>query len=313
MRHLALITGAIALWCGFDAYSDPGGAPYLMALSTGLFAGLTWVALDVARFRKIGVTAMFEVYLGRWMLLIFFTIGGPFLVLALNDPELTPLGIFVGAFALFGVVFRFFFGRIPKTATPEGRKAKYEEQRLRSLTGKLNWSGDRIEDMAAGLRMSPWPARGLLAFGGPLVATAAWGLSPASLAGAVMVCASLVLMALRAKSMPHGQSFVVPNEAPFLLSQGIGGGLQMSRPPKGGVTVSLSCVRRTLTKARDNTSAIDVEVLWENVMPLTDQAFAFRPPADLPPSKADGPVQVAWTLTATGVGYRALFRLPVEA
>ncbi|MEL7466688.1 MAG: hypothetical protein AAFN79_21620 [Pseudomonadota bacterium] len=312
MLHLALLTGAIALWCLYEVWAAQGGGSYGVAFLGGVFAGLTWVCFDVDRHRRVDRPPPFEVYLGRWMLLIFASVGGPWLLLSFNDPELAPLGIFVGAFALFGVVFRFGFGRIPKTATPEGRKAQREESRRRKLTGKLNWSAEGIEDIMAETRMSPWPARGLLAFGFPLTATAAWGLSLAAFAGLAMVAAGLFLMALRAKSAPHGRNVLIPNDAPFRLKNGIGGGLKMSRPPKGEVNVSLTCVRRTLKVKADDTRTVEVETLWERSIPLSDGAFAFLPPPSMPPSQADGPEQVAWTLTASGDGFRAIFRLPVE-
>ncbi|MEO1612575.1 MAG: hypothetical protein AAFU55_09555, partial [Pseudomonadota bacterium] len=206
MRQLAFLPGAIFIWCLFDVAADIGAERYGPAFLGGVAAGLAWVCFDVDRHRRFDRPPPFEVYLGRWMLLIFATLCGTYLVLALNQPDLAALGIFVGAFALFGTVFRFGFGRIPKTATPEGRRAQREKSRRRNLTGKLNWSGDRIEDIMAETRMSPWPARGLLAFGLPLAATAAWGLSLAALGGLAMAAAGLFLMALRAKSAPHGRN-----------------------------------------------------------------------------------------------------------
>ena len=307
MRQLAMLLAALALGALFFALTDPSGRPYFKAILTGALGALAWVASDVARFRRANVDAPFEVGIGRVMFCLFAITGAPLIVAVLDDPELIALGIFVGAFALFGTVFRFGFGRLDTSGTPEGRA----RQRRKNLTGKLNWSGDRIEDMAAETRMSPWPARGLLAFGLPLAATTAWGFSAAAIAGLAMTAAGLGLMALRAKSMPHGRSFIAPNEAPFHISNGIGGGLVMTRPPRTGVTVSLSCVKRTLRKGDDGRRSVDVETLWEDDMRLADGAFGFKPPADLPPSAAHGDAQVAWTLTATGEGYRAIFRLPV--
>ncbi|MEO1613605.1 MAG: hypothetical protein AAFU55_14810, partial [Pseudomonadota bacterium] len=112
---------------------------------------------------------------------------------------------------------------------------------------------------------------------------------------------------------PHGRNVLIPNEAPFRLANGIGGRLSMSRPPRGGVTLSLTCVRRTLKTKADNARTVEVETLWEQSTRLKDGAFAFRALSDLPPANAAGDTQVAWTLTASGDGFRAIFRLPVEA
>lgn len=280
-------------------------APIVIAMAVG-FASFALIAFDVAYLRSYGTEANGGALIGRWLLAAGFTFGAGLVVAGLRNEDFFIPAFFCGLIVIFGLVFRF-------GAT---RPRLNEEDRIETTFRDAVVSGGRrlrIEEFAARGRISPFPGIALVLVGLLLMSTAAIGVSVAAGIGVMAVLAGGGLLVARRRSMPFGVSYVTPSEAPMRLANGIGGRITTPKPLAETPVATLSCVQRRLTSGGPTGKALSIslETLWETSAPLENGAFFFTPPENLPGVKRETLEQVAWTLTASAPGYRAVFRLPV--
>lgn len=313
-RTLSVVLVA-ALFLGFFGIHELFASLASGAVGAGAMAGaalgLCGVLLDYRRFKSFGVALPVETWIAWGLLLAAITSATMAIIAAQENADLYFILIFSGAFALFGTVFRLIAG--PKL--PKSQKEKDREWN-RALTGDLDWKGGEILEEAVRSAGSPWPGRMLVIVGGVLMAAGAMGSFIVGFAGLALMIGGVWLLRLRGTLTRHGAAWISAAALPFDLDNGIVGQINLSRPPEGPATATLSCIERRYEKASgDAKGRVEMETHYEESAPLTDGSFAFHPRKNLPRSRSPKSLkekEVIWSLTATAPGWRAVFILPVQ-